>query len=62
MLQIIISPRRDVKGRPTRRNVEAEEQELPNAPEKKPQGVVMNVEFCEAIRILSQAVTNQVGQ
>ncbi|KAH0712585.1 hypothetical protein KY289_008544 [Solanum tuberosum] len=53
-------PRRAVRSRPARRNVE--EQELPNAPEVQPQGEVTNVEFREAIRILSQVVTNQVGQ
>ncbi|KAG5598937.1 hypothetical protein H5410_030307 [Solanum commersonii] len=52
-------PRRVVKGRPARRNVE--EQELPNALEVQPQGEVTNAEFCEAIRMLSQVVTNQAG-
>ncbi|KAG5614481.1 hypothetical protein H5410_014305 [Solanum commersonii] len=49
-----------VRGLPARHNVE--EQELPNAPEVQPQGEVTNVEFRDAIRMLSQAVTNQVGQ
>uniref|UniRef100_M1D9K4 Gag-pol polyprotein n=1 Tax=Solanum tuberosum TaxID=4113 RepID=M1D9K4_SOLTU len=53
-------PRRAVKGRPARRNVE--EQELPNAHEVQPQGEVTNVEFREAIRTLSQVVTNQAVQ
>ncbi|WMV14145.1 hypothetical protein MTR67_007530 [Solanum verrucosum] len=52
--------RRAVRGCPTRKNVE--EQELPNAPEVQPQGEVTNADFREAIRMLSQAVTNQVGQ
>ena len=37
-----------------------EEQEVPNAPCVQPQGEVTNVEFREAIRMLSQEVTNQV--
>ena len=53
-------PQIAVKGRPARRTVE--KQELPNAPEVQPQGEVANVDFREAIRMLSQAVTNQVGQ
>jgi len=60
MFQIIMPPRRTVRGRPARRNID--EQELPNAPEVQQQGEVTNAEFCEAIRMLSQAVTNQVGQ
>ncbi|KAG5576254.1 hypothetical protein H5410_056388 [Solanum commersonii] len=48
------------EGHPARRNVE--EQGVPNAPEVQPQGEVTNAEFREAIRMLSQAVTNQVGQ
>ncbi|KAK4718262.1 hypothetical protein R3W88_016600 [Solanum pinnatisectum] len=51
-------PRRAVRGRPARRNVE--EQGVPNAPKVQPQGDVTNAEFCEAIRMLSQVVTNQV--
>ncbi|XP_049397157.1 uncharacterized protein LOC125861262 [Solanum stenotomum] len=49
-----------VRGRPARRNVE--DQELPNAPEVQLQGEVSNAEFREAIRMLSQVVTNQAGQ
>ncbi|XP_015081426.1 uncharacterized protein LOC107025074 [Solanum pennellii] len=52
-------PRRVVKGRPSRKNVEPQEQGVPNAQNVKPQGDVTNVEFREAIRILSQVVTNQ---
>ncbi|WMV46131.1 hypothetical protein MTR67_039516 [Solanum verrucosum] len=55
-------PRRVVRVRPARRNVEPQEQGLPNAPEVQPQGEVTNAEFQEAIRMLSQDVTNQVGQ
>uniref|UniRef100_M1E0Q3 Gag-pol protein n=1 Tax=Solanum tuberosum TaxID=4113 RepID=M1E0Q3_SOLTU len=57
---IIMPPRRAVRGLPVRRNVE--EQVLPNAPEVEPQGEVTNTEFREVIRMLSQAVTNQVGK
>ena len=39
-----------------------EEQELPNAPKVQTQGKVTNVEFCEAIRMLSEVLTDQVGQ
>uniref|UniRef100_M1DJV5 Gag-pol polyprotein n=1 Tax=Solanum tuberosum TaxID=4113 RepID=M1DJV5_SOLTU len=52
--------RRAVRGRPAKSDVE--EQELPNAPEVQPQREVTNVEFRKAIRILSQVVTNEVGQ
>uniref|UniRef100_M1DRV6 Gag-pol polyprotein n=1 Tax=Solanum tuberosum TaxID=4113 RepID=M1DRV6_SOLTU len=60
--EIIMPPRRAVRGHSARRNVEPQEQGVPNAPELQPQGEVTNVEFQEAIRMLSQAVTNQVGQ
>ncbi|WMV38186.1 hypothetical protein MTR67_031571 [Solanum verrucosum] len=53
-------PRKTVRGHPTRRNVE--EQGVPNAPEVQPQREVTNAEFREEIRMLSQGVTNQVGQ
>ncbi|WMV26006.1 hypothetical protein MTR67_019391 [Solanum verrucosum] len=53
-------PRRVVTCCPVRRN--AEEQGVPNAREVQPHGEVNNAEFREAIRILSQAVTNQIGQ
>nr|AAV31171.1 Putative polyprotein, identical [Solanum tuberosum] len=39
-----------------------DEQELPYAPGVQHQGDISNAEFREAIRILSQAVTNQIGQ
>lgn len=43
-----------------RRNVK--EQGVPNAPESQPQTEVINVEFYEAIKMLSQVVTNNVWQ
>uniref|UniRef100_M1AKY4 Zinc knuckle family protein n=1 Tax=Solanum tuberosum TaxID=4113 RepID=M1AKY4_SOLTU len=55
-------PRRIVRGRPARRNVEPQEQGVPNALEMQPQENVTNVEFHEDIRMLSQVVTNQAGQ
>ncbi|KAH0765295.1 hypothetical protein KY285_001166 [Solanum tuberosum] len=54
-------PRTAFRGRPARRNVEPQKQEVPNAPEVQPQGEVTNAEFWEAMRMLSQDVTNQVG-
>uniref|UniRef100_M1DX78 Gag-pol polyprotein n=1 Tax=Solanum tuberosum TaxID=4113 RepID=M1DX78_SOLTU len=51
-------PRRAVRGRPARRNVE--EQGVSNAPEVQSHGEVTNAEFREAIRM--QVVTNQTGQ
>ena len=53
-------PRRAVHGRPVRRNIE--KMEVPNAQNVQPQGMVTNAELCEAIRKLSQVVTNQVEQ
>ena len=53
-------PRRTTKGRPSKRNVE--ESEVVNGPNVQPQGEVTNVEFCEAILMLGQAVTIQVRQ
>ncbi|WMV19091.1 hypothetical protein MTR67_012476, partial [Solanum verrucosum] len=50
------------RGRLARRNVEPQEQGVPNAPNLQPQGEVTNVEFREAIRMLRQVVTNQVWQ
>ena len=60
MFQIIMPPRRVGRGRLPRRYVD--EKELPYAPGVQPQGEVSNAEFREAIRMLSQAVTNQIGQ
>ena len=57
-----MSPRREASGRFARRNVEPQKQELPNSPKVKPQGEVTNAEFREKIVMLSQVVTNQVGQ
>uniref|UniRef100_M1DW43 Zinc knuckle family protein n=1 Tax=Solanum tuberosum TaxID=4113 RepID=M1DW43_SOLTU len=59
---VIIPPRRVVKCHLTRRNVEPQEQGVPNAAEVQPQGEVTNAEFHEAIQMLSQVVTNQVGK
>uniref|UniRef100_M1DXR0 Gag-pol protein n=1 Tax=Solanum tuberosum TaxID=4113 RepID=M1DXR0_SOLTU len=56
----IMPPRRVVSGHPARRKVE--EQGVSNAPEVQPQGEVTNAEFQEAIQMLSQDMTNQVGQ
>ncbi|KAH0784113.1 hypothetical protein KY290_003711 [Solanum tuberosum] len=58
--RIIMPPRRVGRGRLPRRYVD--EQELPYAPGVQDQGEVSNAEFREAIRMLSQAVTNQMGQ
>uniref|UniRef100_M1D9C9 Gag-pol protein n=1 Tax=Solanum tuberosum TaxID=4113 RepID=M1D9C9_SOLTU len=57
---VIMPPRRDMRGHLTRHNIE--EQGLPNAPEVQPQGEVTNAEFWDAIQMLIQVVTNQVGQ
>ncbi|XP_049414638.1 uncharacterized protein LOC125877366 [Solanum stenotomum] len=53
-------PRRVVRGLSARRNVK--EQWVPNALEMQLQGEVTNAEFREAIRMLSQVATYQVGQ
>ena len=42
------------------RNVEAQEQELPNSPEVQPEVEVTNAEIREAVKTLSNVVTNQV--
>ncbi|XP_015084297.1 uncharacterized protein LOC107027727 [Solanum pennellii] len=55
-------PRRGVRGRTSRRNVEPQEQGVAKAPNVQPQREFINVEFREAIRILGQLVTNQVGK
>ncbi|XP_069151833.1 uncharacterized protein [Solanum lycopersicum] len=60
--QIIMPPQRATRGHPSRRCVEPKEHELLNALKVQPQGEVINAEFHEAIRMLSQAVTNKVGQ
>ncbi|WMV28524.1 hypothetical protein MTR67_021909 [Solanum verrucosum] len=52
--------RRVSRGRLPRRYVD--DQELPYAPGVQDQGEVSNAEFREAIRILSQALTNQIAQ
>ena len=58
MFQINMPPQRVERGHLARRNVE--EPEVPNALNVQPQGEVTNAEFCEANRMLRQAVTNQV--
>ena len=60
MPQLIIPPKRVVRGHSARRNVK--EQGSPNALEVQPQGKVTNAELREAIRMLSQGMTNQVGK
>ncbi|XP_015164177.1 uncharacterized protein [Solanum tuberosum] len=54
-------PRRAVRCHPARRNVKPQELGVPTAPNVQPQGEVTNAEFRKA-KMLSQAVTNQVGQ
>lgn len=61
MFQLIMPPQRAVRGRSARRDVEPQEKVVLNAPKVQPQGKVTNVEFCEAIRMFSQVVINQVG-
>ncbi|XP_049364566.1 uncharacterized protein LOC125829384 [Solanum verrucosum] len=58
--ELMMPPQRAVRGRPARWNIE--EQRVSNAPEVKTKGEVTNAEFWEAIRMLSQVVTNKVGQ
>ena len=53
-------PQRAKRGRPARRNVE--EPRVPNAPEVQHRGEVSSAQFEEANRMLSHAMTNQVGQ
>ena len=60
MFQVIITPQRAVRGLQAIRNVE--ESEVPNAPEVQPQGKVTNTKLREAIWMLIQGLTNQVGQ
>ncbi|KAG5586422.1 hypothetical protein H5410_046856 [Solanum commersonii] len=58
----IMPLRRVVQGRPTRRNVDPQDQGVPNTPEVQPQGKLTNVEFRDIIRMLSRVVTNQASQ
>ncbi|XP_049361078.1 uncharacterized protein LOC125825835 [Solanum verrucosum] len=51
-------PRRDIRGHPAMRNVDPQNQGIPNAPKVQPQGEVANAEFRDAIRILSQDVAD----
>ena len=60
MCQIIMPPLRVARGRPPRRNVE--EEEVPNALNVQPQGEFTNVEFYEAIGMLSKIVKRLVGK
>ena len=62
VFQITMPPRRSRNGHPGRSNIEPQEQELPDAPEVQPQVGITKAEFLEAIRMLSQLVTNYVGQ
>ena len=62
MFPITMPPLRLARGHPARRNVEPQKQELPNAPKVQPQREVINIEFREKIRMLSQGMTNQFGQ
>ena len=58
--QIIMPPQKALWGRAARRNIEVPK--LHNASNMQPQGEVSNFMFSEAIRMISQVVTNQVGQ
>ena len=58
--KIIMPLEKALWGRAARRNIQVPK--LHNAPDMQPQGEVSNFEFREAIRMLSQVVTNQVGQ
>lgn len=62
VFHITIHLRREARDHSARRNVEPREQEIANAPKVQPQEEVSNIEFLEAIRTLSQVVTNQIGQ
>lgn len=58
--QISMPPRREERGYLATRNVE--EKGVPNTHELQTQEEVANVEFREAIWMLSQVVTNQVRE
>ena len=58
--QITMPPRRAVRDHPSRRNVE--ELEVPNTPNMQTLGEVTNGEFCEAIQMLREVMTNYVEQ
>ena len=53
-------PQRAFRCQIIRRNFE--EIEVLNAHDQKPQGEVTNAEFHEAVQMVSQVVTNEVGQ
>ena len=53
MFQITLPLRIAARGHPAKRNVEVQEQELPNTLEVQPQGEVTYDEFCESIWMLS---------
>ncbi|XP_049372732.1 uncharacterized protein LOC125837697 [Solanum verrucosum] len=61
----IMPPRRVVRGRPARRNVDPPDQGVPNAAKVQPQGDVTNAKFWDrgvtVIRMFSQVVANQAG-
>ncbi|XP_049399727.1 uncharacterized protein LOC125863761 [Solanum stenotomum] len=57
-----MAPAKRTVQRSPREGRKVEEQGVSNAPEVQPQGEVTNAEFQEAIQMLSQDVTNQVGQ
>lgn len=52
-----------VRGIPSRRNVDINNQGVPNAQKEQfPQREVTNTEFRDAIRMLSQVVADQAGK
>ena len=60
VFHIIVPPRRAIRGQPKSKKIE--EQDLPNALDVQPQREVTNAMFREAIRMISQVLSNQVGQ